>query len=92
MSRKPARQLRSALLLQAAFDGRVDADFAVGDPRVYTAPNGNRAQAVPGLPESNLVVHAVGQGRHGDALRFTRKMKPVVFFKGDKNLGYRSNH
>jgi hypothetical protein len=82
---------REALLLHASFDKRLDADFAVGDPKLYTAMTGNRSQAQPGLPETNLVVHAKGEGRFGDALRFTQKMRPVVFFKGEKNLGYRTN-
>jgi hypothetical protein len=82
---------RSALLLHASFDQGIDADFAVGDPKLYTAPTGNRAQARPGLPESNLVVHAKGEGRHGSALHFTKKMRPVLFFKGEKNLGYKTN-
>lgn len=86
-----APNLRSALLLHASFDQRLDADFAAGDPKLYTAPTGNRSQAVPGLPESNLVSHAKGEGKFGDALHFTKKMRPVVFFKGEKNLGYTSN-
>jgi hypothetical protein len=86
-----AESLRSALLFHASFDGRLDADFAAGDPKLYTAPTGNRAQAVAGLPASNVVIHAKGQGRFGDALDFTTKMRPVVFFRGEKNLGYASN-
>jgi hypothetical protein len=85
--------LRKALLLHASFDNGLDADFAVGDPKLYNAPNGSRSQAVrPGLPDSNLVVHAKGEGRHGDALHFTRRMKPLVFFQGGKNLGYNTNN
>ncbi len=83
--------LRHSLLLHASFDGRLDADFAVGDPTLYTAPTGNRSQARAGLPDSNVVVHAKSAGRHGDALHFTQKMRPVVFFKGEKNLGYNTN-
>lgn len=86
-----AAGLRSALLLHSSFDNGLDADFAVGDPKLYTAPTGNRSQAIAGLPESNLVIHAKGEGRFGDALHFTKKMRPVVFFKGEKNLGYTSN-
>ncbi len=84
-------RLRAALLLHASFDRGVDADFAVGDPKLYTAPTGNRSAALPGLPASNLVVRARGAGRHGDALQFTQKMRPVVFFQGEKNLGYATN-
>ena len=81
-----------ALLLYAPFDGRLDAEFAVGDPKLYTAPAGNRQDARAGLPDDNLVVLAKGAGRHGDALHFTRKMKPVVFFRGEKNLGYHTSN
>jgi len=83
--------LRKALLLHASFDQGIDADFAVGDPKLYSAATGNREQARPGLPESNLVLHAKVQGRYGNALHFTKKMRPIVFFKGEKNLGYGTN-
>ena len=83
--------LGRALLFHASFDNGLDADFATGDPKLYTAPTGNRSQARPGLPESNLVVHAKGEGRFGDALHFTTKMRPVVFFRGEQNLGYNTN-
>ena len=83
--------MRDALLLRASFDGGLNADFAAGDATLYTAPTGDRKQARPGLPDGGLVVHAKGEGRHGDALRFTKKMKPTVFFRGEKNLGYSTN-
>jgi hypothetical protein len=84
--------LRPALLLHASFDRGLDADFAVGDRKIYTAPTGNRKMARPGLPDGDLVMLAQGEGRHGDALRFTKKMRPVVFFQGEKNLGYHTNN
>ena len=83
--------LRSALLLHASFDGRLDADIAVGDPKLYHAPTGNRSQAKPGLPDDGLLVHATGAGRHGDALHFKKKIRPTIFFHGEKNLGYKTN-
>lgn len=83
--------LRYSLLLHASFDNRLNADFALGDPTLYTAPTGNRSQASAGLPDGNLVVHEKSAGRHGDALHFTQKMRPTVFFKGEKNLGYHTN-
>lgn len=89
-SPKPSTSLRSALLLHASFDQGVDADFATGDNKLYTAPAGNRNEAKPGLPEGDLVQHVKDQGKHGGALRFTKKMKPVVFFRGEKNLGYKT--
>jgi hypothetical protein len=83
-----ATSLGAALLLHAPFDGSLDAARAAGDPKLYTAPTGNRKAAQPGLPAENLVVHAKGAGKFGDALQFTKKMKPVVFFRGEKNLGF----
>jgi hypothetical protein len=74
--------------IHAPFDGSLDATRAAGDPKLYAAPNGDRKMAQPGLPADNLVVHVKGEGKFGDALRFTKKMKPVVFFRGEKNLGY----
>ncbi|MEW6304133.1 MAG: LamG-like jellyroll fold domain-containing protein [Verrucomicrobiota bacterium] len=88
-----AAELKDALLLHASFDGGLDADFAVGDKTLYSTPdNKKRAEAKPGLPANGLVKHARGEGRHGDALHFTKKMPPVVFFKGDKNLNYSTNN
>jgi Concanavalin A-like lectin/glucanases superfamily len=90
-SRASNAALREALLLHASFDGSLNADFAAGDATLYTAPTGDRKQARPGLPDGNLVIHARGEGRHGDALRFNKRMKPTVFFRGEKNLGYSTN-
>src|SRR5688572_23423066 len=86
-----AENLKSSLLLYASFDKGIDADVAAGDAKLYTAPAGNRSRAVAGLPEENLVLHSKEAGRFGSGLRFTKKMKPVVFFKGEKNLGYNTN-
>jgi hypothetical protein len=64
-------RLRSALLLRASFDRGLDADFAAGDPRLYTAPTGQREPARPGLPDGDLVRRDPVGGRHGAALQFT---------------------
>jgi hypothetical protein len=84
--------LKTSLLLHAPFDSTPDAAFAAGDPKLYTSASGNRKDAAPGLPADNLVVLAKGEGKYGDALRFTKKMKPVVFFRGEKNLGYNTTN
>jgi hypothetical protein len=86
-----AAALSKALQFHASFDKGIDADYAVGDAKLYTALTGNRQQARPGLPDDGLVLLAPGAGITGNALRFTKKMKPVVFYKGDKNINYRSN-
>ena len=80
--------LYQSVLLHASFDGSLNAEKAAGDHTLYTASTGDREQPVPGLPEGNLVVHAKREGKYGDALQFTQKMQPVVFFKGEKNLNF----
>ncbi|HET6409953.1 MAG TPA: LamG domain-containing protein [Chthoniobacteraceae bacterium] len=82
MTARADEALRSALLMYTSFDGKLDADVAAGDAKLYTAETGDRKEAKAGLPEGGLVLHEDG------ALRFTKKMKPVVFFRGEENLGY----
>lgn len=86
-----AHDLRSPLLLYASFDRGIDAEIARGDSKLYTASGGSRSRATAGLPEDNLVLHSKEAGRFGSGLRFTKKMKPVVFFKGEMNLDYKTN-
>jgi hypothetical protein len=83
------RDLRSALTLHAPFDGGPDAVHAAGDGRLYWAPSfKERQKARPGLPEDGRVHIANGAGRYGDALRFTGKQAPIVFFRGAGNMPY----
>ena len=83
--------LRTSLTFHASFDGGVNAAKAAGDPALYSAPAMKaRDAATPGLPQSGEVVHARGEGRFGDALRFTRRKSPFVFFKAGKNVTYKA--
>jgi len=90
-SKKSANvSLREALTFHASFDHGPDADFARGDRRIYTASSFNkRAEAKPGLNTSNITVMAKGEGRFGDALRFTKKQAPLIFFHAADNIPYR---
>jgi len=78
--------LVEALTFHAGFDGEVDAGYAQGDFHVYTAPSGSFKEARPGLPATVSVAH--GQGRYGDALRFEKKSKDLVFFRAEKNVAW----
>jgi hypothetical protein len=81
--------LRSALTFHASFDGKTDAAHAAGDPKLYWAPTSKQRQdAKPGLPESGEVQLAPGAGRFGDALRFTMKKSPIVFYRAANNVPY----
>jgi hypothetical protein len=79
--------LRRSLTFHASFDGSPDAAHAAGDPKLYWAPSlKQRQEAKPGLPEGGTIQLASGAGRFGDALRFTTKKSPIVFFRGDRNM------
>jgi hypothetical protein len=81
--------LRKALTFHASFDGQVDAVHAAGDPKLYWAPSmKQRQEAKPGLPEGSSTLAVRGAGRFGDALRFTKKGSPIVFFRGARNLPF----
>ena len=87
-SSSPA-QLRSALTFHASFDGRIDAIHAAGDPSLQWAPSmKERRSASKGLPPTGETQHAVGAGRFGDALRFTRRNAPPTFFRAHRNVPY----
>jgi hypothetical protein len=87
----PIGNLRTALTFHASFDRTADADFARGEPRVFTAlDSGKRPAATPGLPAEELARLVPSAGRHGGALEFRGQTKQQVFYRGPENLGYRT--
>ena len=83
--------LRNALTFHASFDGRTAAARAAGDASLYWAASlKERQDARPGLPPAGEVQHAIGAGRFGDALRFTQRKSPIVFFRAQHNVAYRT--
>src|SRR5688572_11200814 len=90
LSRTEANEgLGKALTFRASFDNGLEADFALGDKRLFHSPAMHkRAEAKPGLPSSGEVVLATGQGKFGNGLRFVKKKAPVVFFEAEKNFPY----
>lgn len=89
----PQGHLAGALTFHASFDGGPDADFAKGDPSLYTATSyDSRAAAQPGLGQSNVVVIARGQGLFGDAVQFTKQQAALIFFQAAQNLSYNTTN
>jgi hypothetical protein len=85
--------LREALTFHASFDGKIEAMHAAGDPALHWAPSlKERQDAKAGLPPSGDVQHAPGAGRFGDALRFTKRKSPIVFFRGLRNMPYETSN
>jgi hypothetical protein len=80
--------LMKSLTLHASFDKSPDADFAVGDRRLFNAPNMNQPRTgSPGLPASGVVAQVPG-GKFGSALKFVKKSPEMVFFYAEKNVEY----
>lgn len=82
--------LAAALTFHASFDHGPDADFGLGDHRLYsvTVEDGKETGALtPGLGQPPLTL-ATGQGRFGAALQFTREDSHVVLFKAARNVAY----
>ena len=81
--------LRQALTFHAGFDGGPNAGFAPGDPQLYSGPGGGSLlkDAKPGLSLEGVSI-APGQGRYGDALRFEKKPKGVLFYKAARNMSW----
>ncbi|MBA4147316.1 MAG: LamG domain-containing protein [Verrucomicrobia bacterium] len=93
-SPQPSEQiLRKHLTLYASFDHGLDADYAAGDKQLYgTAHRAKPQLGKPGLPEGDAIQVAKGEGRFGDALRFTKKSDAIVYFKGAKNFDYQATN
>ena len=84
--------LRKALTFHASFDGKIQAIHANGDPALHWAPSlKERQDAKAGLPPGGEVQHAPGAGRFGDALRFTKRKSPIMFFRGQRNMPYEAS-
>ncbi|MFM8358105.1 MAG: LamG-like jellyroll fold domain-containing protein, partial [Verrucomicrobiota bacterium] len=85
-------RLAGALTFHAGFDGTADAGYARGDRRIQHGPQwGKPRDVVPGLPAGGVVRVDAGAGRHGDALRFEKKIPQLVAYLTEGNLAYRTN-
>lgn len=59
----PIARLREALTFHSSFDGVTDADFALGDPRIYTAPSYDELiKAETGIHGAGISLVATGPG------------------------------
>jgi len=80
--------LGEALTFHASFDEGLDADFAQGDPVLYTAPTWDEAdQAQPGLGSPDVEI-VPDMGRFGAALNFNRRNTSAIFFRAEEKVAY----
>jgi hypothetical protein len=84
----PAQDWRQSLTFYATFDQGLEANFALGDKHIYTAPDYKaQMEAKRGLDTSDVTV--VAGGVTGSALRFGKKNLKAIFYQGDKNVSFR---
>jgi hypothetical protein len=84
----PLAALTEALTLHASFDNGPNADFASGNPQLYTVPPGaERDEAQPGLgnPDVELLE---SQGRFGGALEFNERNRHAIFYHAEGNVAF----
>lgn len=77
--------LRRSLTFAATFDHGLDADVAKGDAKLYSAGDYSRKGAVIGLTDAAI---ERASGRVGQALRFRRENRRILFFQGKGNVPY----
>jgi len=84
------KDLRSALTIFSSFDQGVDADFAKGDPLLYTWIDRGRNIAKPGLHTHGKSSLARDSGKYGGAIEFKAANSPWIYYAADTNLSYRA--
>ena len=81
--------VRQALTFYASFNNGFNADFAEGDPILYSAPDwSQRASESKAVEEPDNLRLEPGRGVVGHALYINNSDQPVYFFKGEKNIEY----
>ncbi len=81
----PRAALATALTFHASFDRGPDADFALGDPTLYSASASGAVTTGLGDPPVSI---AAGRGRYGAALELTLENTHVVLYKAERNVAY----
>ena len=81
--------LKDAITFYASFDEGFKADYAAGDPVLYTVPSWNMDSTITVIDGSEgLVERLASGGKSGGALRFSTNWDPVVFYKAVDNVRY----
>jgi len=83
--------LSKSLTFHASFDNGANADFALGDEKIYSGKTVGDEQKPAsydvGLGDPPLTI-VQGKGKYGSALEFTKENSHVVFYKAEKNIAY----
>lgn len=80
--------LKKALVFHAPFDESVDATFAAGDKRMFTAENFEQKNPQPGNLREDVKIKA-GSGKYGGSLLFGTNAPQALLYRGGKNMAYK---
>lgn len=80
--------LKEALTFYSSFDQGTEADYALGDDKLYSGPSRRELDQVQeGIDNQDHQI-IKGAGLQGDALRFMKKSPRVAFYKSKDNIAY----
>lgn len=80
--------MKESLTFYSSFDQGTVADYALGDNKLYSAPSRREPdKVIEGLDNK---IHQIikGEGKQGDALRFTKRNPRVAYYKSKDNIAY----
>jgi len=81
-------ELKTALTFYASFDNDINADFALGDKRLFTVPNRKASDSAEvGLHKPDIRI-AENKGRFGNGLLFTERSKGYIYYPSKDNIAY----
>lgn len=82
--------IQDALTFYISFENGLSADFAIGDPYLYTAPSWpRRAEAEPYRGDTGHLQIREGAGVSGNVLWIDTEYEPVFFYRGADNIHYK---
>lgn len=84
--------LRSALTIHASFDKGLNADYAKGDPKLYTWVNRQKKESKEGLHTAGKSERLATGGRFGGALKFNAGNAPWIYYLSQDNLVYQKKN
>jgi hypothetical protein len=84
--------LKKALTFHASFDKGTDADFAKGDPKLYTLVDRDKKIGQAGLHTEGRTAIAKGAGKFGGALKFSSGDAPWIYYHAKKNVDYQKEN
>ncbi|MFK7936921.1 MAG: hypothetical protein AB8G22_25630, partial [Saprospiraceae bacterium] len=83
---------KNALTFYVSFDQGTKADYALGDPNIYTADSRDSLDGMQvGMNNSDYQI-VKGKGQFGDAFEFGKMSDKFVFYQSKDNITYDSKN